>query len=134
MIERHQITSAAFAGVLLLIEQAEQATAGEDKQTFQFLLWKSAAEAEYVAFQLSMGYGLGDFEPRDERAGSEAELTVQAARQLLLEAKSSLQSNPREAYRSLRRAITILRKMQLAAENISKGRKGRRERNGSKQT
>ena len=134
MIERHQITSATLAGVLSLVEQAERATAGEDKQAFQFLLWKSAAEAEYVAFQLSMDYGLGDFEPGDEGAGSEAELTVQEARQLLLQTKSSLQSNPREAYRSLRRAITILRKMHLATENVSRGKKSRPERNEPKQT
>jgi hypothetical protein len=125
LVERDQITRATLAGVLSLVEQAEQASAGEDKRAFELLLWKSAAEAEYVAFLLSMGYGLGDFDPRDERAGSEPELTVQAARKLLLEAKSSLKSNPREAYRSLRRAITILRKMHLAAENVSKGRKGR---------
>jgi hypothetical protein len=135
LIERHQDTRTNLAGVLSLVEQAEQATAGEDKQAFRFLLWKSAAEAEYLAFQLSIGHGLGDFEPGDERAESEAELTLQAARKLLLEAKSSLQSNPREAYRSVRKAVTILRKMHLAAENVSKERrKSRPERNGLEQS
>jgi len=128
LIERDEVASATLAGVLSLVEQAEQATAGEDKQAFQFLLWKSAADAEYVAFQLSMGHGLGDFEPGDERAESEAELTLQAARKLLLEAKSSLQSNPREAYCSVRKAVTILRKMHLAAENVSKGRRKSRQK------
>lgn len=133
MPEGDQITSGPLAGVQSLVERAMQAAAAENNSTYQLLLWKCAAEAEYVAFQFSMLHGLGDFGP-SSKPGTDAELSVQAAHRFLLDAQSSLQSNPREAYRAIRSAVMILRKMHAAAENISKGGKARPQSNEQKQS
>ncbi len=83
------------------------------------LLWKAAAETEYLAFQISMIHGLGDLEVKSNLAVTE--MSVQAARKLIEDAQSLIQSNPSESYRAVRGAVGVLRKTQLAAEGAAKG-------------
>lgn len=125
--ERDSPVSVTLAEALSIVKRAIQAAAAEDRSTYPFLLWKSAAEAEYAAFQLSMTQGLSDFNPTSNHDEADVEPTAEAAHELLLYAQSCLQSKPRDAYFTIRNAVTILRKMSVAAENLSKGQRARPE-------
>ena len=107
---------------LLLVTEAEKAQ-GSDESSFKFLLWKAAAEAEFLAFQISTAYGLADHD-----LGGKSEENVdptnalEAARSALEEAKSSLKSDPKEAYRASRKAVSILRTTYTDIDKPSKQR------------
>ncbi len=114
MSERDRILRDTFERIRSLLDQAMHIKAGGDGLSNQLLLWKAAAETEYLAFQISIIHGLGDLEAKNDKAG--AEISVQAARKLIEDAESSIQSNPSESYRAVRGAVGFLRKTQLAAE------------------
>jgi hypothetical protein len=63
MPERDQIIRDTFARVLGLVDEAYKSMNSDDKTSFHLLLWRSAAEAEYLAFQVSMVHGLSDLVP-----------------------------------------------------------------------
>ncbi len=118
MSERDKILRDTFERVCSLLDQAMHTKAGGDSLSNQLLLWKAAAETEYLAFQISMIHGLGDLEVKSNKAG--AEISVKAARKFIEDAQSSIQSNPSESYRAVRGAVGVLRKTQLATEGVAK--------------
>ncbi len=128
MPEPDQVVRETIGKVLSLVDQATRATMAGDSASYNLLIWKSAAEAEYLALHISMMHGLGDFEPT-KKGGINPELSVEAARQLLQDAQFSIQSKPREAYGAIREAVTILRKMCVAVEREPRGRGPRSSKN-----
>ncbi len=116
MPERNQIILGTFAKALSLIDEAGKANDSGAKSSCQILLWKSAAEAEYLAFQMSMVHGLGDYEP----SADDLDASLNGARTLIRDAQSTVQSDPRTAYSAVRRAVAILRKMYSAGEEVPK--------------
>jgi hypothetical protein len=111
--ERDQATINSFSKALELIDQARNARGAESNPRRELLLWKSAAEAEYLAFRIAIIHGLADYEPHTD---DKAEPSVEAARELIANAQTSLESDPRWAYRNLRQAVNILRKTSMANE------------------
>ncbi len=112
--ERNQIVKDTFAKALSLVDKVERSAEAEDKEDYSLLLWKAAAEAEYLAFQTSMIHGLSDSDLRGTDGGNE--LSAEAARKLLKAAQLAFQSNPSAAYISIRGAVHVLRKMYAASE------------------
>lgn len=117
MPERDQILLSTFARALSLVDEALKANDTANKLSYQMLLWKSAAEAEYLAFQISMIHGLSDYPPN---SADDPETSVDAASTLLQEAQSSIELDPRSAYGAVRRAVTILRKAYATGESTPK--------------
>lgn len=109
MPERSEIISETVAKILALLDQASKAHA--EGLAYELLLWKSAAEAEYLAFQISNAYGLQDFEPASGKTEDNEPDPVGRARRLLEDVKC-FQSDPREAYAAVRQTIKVLRKAQ----------------------
>ena len=66
MAERDQATIVAFSKALELINEARNTNNGKNQPGREFILWKSAAEAEYLAFRIAMVHGLGDYEPPED--------------------------------------------------------------------
>jgi hypothetical protein len=117
MPERSEIISETVAKILALLDQASKAHA--EGSAYELLLWKSAAEAEYLAFQISNVYGLQDFEPASGRTEDSVPDPVGRTRRLL-EDVIRFQSDPREAYAAVRRAIRVLRKVQTNFDVFNK--------------
>jgi hypothetical protein len=82
-----------------------------DKQAYSLLLWKVAAEAEYVAFRISTMSGLKDYEPTDPAESDGGSDPLQTAQSLLNEVQQSYQKNPKQAYERIRRVVTVIRKV-----------------------
>jgi hypothetical protein len=80
-----------------------------DKRAFVLALWKAAAESEYVAFRVASTFGYEDYKPRIDDDPQEDELEV--AEQLLNEAEKSILQQPQRSYDSVRKAVTLLRKL-----------------------
>jgi len=116
MTERDQIILDTFAGVLSLVDEAFRAMKSDDKSSFHLLLWRSAAEAEYLAFQISMVHGLSDLDPNVHSSYDDSGKAIEAVRVLLAEAQPLIHSDPRRAYQSVRGAATILRKTYASSE------------------
>lgn len=116
MPERDQIILDALARALYLVDEAEKENIVEDKASYQLALWKSAAESEYVAFQISTTHALGDYDPGGDKDEVDPEASVEMARGHLQEAQSAIRSDPREAYRAVRKAVTVLRRLYGAGE------------------
>jgi hypothetical protein len=120
--EQVQVILDTMSKTLSLVTEAEKAR-GSDESSFKLFLWKAAAEAEFLAFQISTAYGLADYD-----LGGKSEENVdptnplEAARSSLEEAKSSLKSDPKEAYRASRKAVSILRTTYADTDKPSKQR------------
>jgi hypothetical protein len=119
--EPDQAVRETIGKVLSLVDEATRAKMAGDSASYNLLIWKSAAEAEYLALHISVMHGLSDFEPT-KKGGINPELSVETARQVLQDAQLSIQSKPREAYSSIREAVAILRKMYAAIEREQRSR------------
>ena len=110
MSEQSQAIQDAISRVLSLVNEAEKAR-GSDESSFKLLLWKAAAEVEYLAFQIALTHNLADYERGIEQDDEVADPSdpLDAARSLLENAQSSIQSNAKDAYRSARKAVSVLR-------------------------
>jgi hypothetical protein len=126
--EPDQVVRETIGKVLSLVDQATRATMAGESASCNLLIWKSAAEAEYLALHVSVAHGLGDFEPA-KKGGVNPEPSLEAARQLLQDAQMSLQSKPREAYGAIRQAVAILRKMYVAVEREPRSQSPRSPKN-----
>jgi hypothetical protein len=109
MPERSEIISETVAKILALLDQTSKAHA--EGSAYELLLWKSAAEAEYLAFQISNAYGLQDFDQASGKTEDNVPDPAGRARRLLEDVKR-FESAPREAYAAVRQAIWVLRKAQ----------------------
>lgn len=100
-----------------LVREAQNAR--PDKRAFMLTLWKAAAETEYVAFRIASTLGYEDYPPPniDEDQGGDQ---LEIAEHLLKEAHKSLAQQPQQSYDSVRKTVTILRKLYGAEE---KGKK-----------
>ena len=122
MSEQVQVILDTMSKTLSLVSEAEKAQ-GSDESSFKFLLWKAAAETEFLAFQISTAYSLAEYD-----LGGKGEENIdpanplEAARSALEEAKSSLKSDPKEAYRASRKAVSILRTTYTDIDKPSKQR------------
>jgi hypothetical protein len=107
--ERGQIISEAFSRAISLIDEVSELGASSEISRRKLLLWKAAAEAEYLAFQISFHHGLIDYEPKKSAETSHDQDTLDQARTLLLRARSSIGTDERIAYEAVRGAVSILR-------------------------
>jgi hypothetical protein len=119
MPERDQIILDALARALSLVEEAGKANSAEDKASYQLALWKSAAESEYVAFQISTSHGLGDYDLEIDKGRVDPKASTEIARGHLQEAQSVIQSDPRLAYSAVRNAVTVLRRLYGTGEKTA---------------
>jgi len=96
-----------MAKVRALVKEAQ--STHSDKRAFTLALWKAAAEGEYVAFRIASTFGYEDYKPSidDDPQGDELEV----AEQLLNEAEKSILQQPQRSYHSVRKAVTLLRKL-----------------------
>ena len=110
MSEQSQSIHGALSKALSLVNEAEKVR-GSDESSFKLLLWKASAEAEYLAFQIALTHHLADYEPIGDQDDEIADPSdpLGAARSLLEKAQSSIQSNTKGAYRSARKAVSVLR-------------------------
>jgi hypothetical protein len=84
------------------------------------VLWKAAAEAEYLAFQISFQHGLIDYESsKGAECGSDQD-PLDQARALLAQARELIQTDPRGAYEGVRGVVTILRSAYVEEERASR--------------
>ena len=107
----------SIAKAQALVKEAQSTRS--DKHAFMLTLWKAAAETEYVAFRIATTLGYEDYQPTntDEDQGGDQ---LGIAEQLLKEAQKSLVQQPDKSYGSVRKTVTILRKLYGAEE---KGKK-----------
>jgi hypothetical protein len=98
----------SFSKALELIDQVRKATGAELDHERDLLIWRSAAETEYLAFLIANMHGLEDFIPGTERGLA---VSADTARDLIEKARGLLQSDPRLAYASVRQAVRMLRAM-----------------------
>jgi hypothetical protein len=117
MPERVQIRLSTLDRATSLVDEARLANDACDKSSSKMLLWESATEAEYLAFQISTIYRLSDYQPGST---DEPEVSVDVASALLRGAQPSIESDPRSAYGAVRRAVAILRKAHAAVEDARK--------------
>ena len=112
MPERDQTMQDTLTKGLSLLDEFDRTKDAGDEHSRKLLLWKSAAEAEYLAFQISTIHGLMDYDPHsaDSSRDADPQDPVGLARAMLGEARSSFQSNPRGAYQAVSNAVTILRR------------------------
>ena len=61
-----------------------------------------------MAFRIAIINDLGDYDPETNTAGT---LSADRVRDLIDKARTTLDSDPREAYKNVREAVEILRKM-----------------------
>ena len=109
MSEQVQVILDTMSKTLSLVTEAEKAQ-GSDESSFKLLLWKAAAEAEFLTFQISTTYGLADYDLGEKgEENIDPANPLEVARSALEEAKSSLKSDPKEAYRASLKAVSILR-------------------------
>jgi len=80
------------------------------------LLWKCTAEVEYLAFRIATIHNLGDYNPATSTAHTPS---ADYARDLIDKAETMLDSDQRGAYKNVREAVEILRKMsKTGARNL----------------
>lgn len=120
MSKREQIILDTIVKALSLVDEADKANTAGDKSSYQLFLWKSGAEAEYVAFQISATHGLSDYEPQSDKGADDPQTSTDSARMLLQEAESSIKLDPHQAYRAVRSAVTVLRKLYVSREKAQK--------------
>jgi len=115
--KQDQVLLQSIAKAHALVKEAQSTRS--DKRAFMLTLWKAAAETEYVAFRIAATLGCEDYQPTnmDEDQGGDQ---LEIAEQLLKEAQKSLVKQPQESYDSVRKTVTILRKLYGAEE---KGKK-----------
>ena len=108
-----------------LVNEAEKAR-GSDESSFKLLLWKAAAEAEYLAFQISLTHRLSDNEPVGEQDDEVADPPnpLETAQSLLEKARASISSNPKDAYRAVRKTVSVLRSWYVELDKPVKKRVG----------
>lgn len=120
MVEQGQVIPDTFSRTLSLVAEAEKAR-GSDEPSYKLLLWKVAAEAEYLAFQLSLTKGLADYDPAsNDDENSDPIDPLGAARTLLEQARSSIESDPKESYRAVRKVVSVLRTTYVGIDKPSK--------------
>jgi hypothetical protein len=107
--EREQIISEAFSRAISLIDDARELRASLESSRRRLVLWKAAAEVEYLAFQISFNYDLIDYDPKKGAEISAGQDPLEQARALILKARSSIQTDGRIAYEAVRGAVSILR-------------------------
>jgi len=98
----------SLSKALELIDQVPSAKNAEPSKERDLMLWRCAAETEYLAFLIANIHGLEDFEPGSEKGGV---VSVDAARDLIEKARGLLELKPRLAYANVRQAVSILRGM-----------------------
>jgi len=98
----------SFSKALELIDQVRKATGAEPRPQRDMLVWRSAAETEYLAFLIANIHGLEDFIPETERRVA---VSAETAHDLIEEARGLLKSDPRLAYTKVRQAVRDLRGM-----------------------
>jgi hypothetical protein len=98
----------SFSKALELIDLVRKATGAEPTSQRDLLIWRSAAETEYLAFLIANMHSLEDFIPPTERGLA---VSADTAYDLIEKARGLLQSNPRLAYASVRQTVSILRAM-----------------------
>lgn len=130
MPDRDQALLAIFARVLALLDEAGKAASSKEKASYQILLWKSAAEAEYLAFRLSTGKSLTDYDPAAQTNRDDGSDVVDVARALLRDGQSAIDSNPRRAYEAVRRAVSVLRRAYASNEKLSRSGSSQSPENG----
>lgn len=91
------------------------------------LLWKCAAEVEYLAFRIAIINDLGDYDPK---ANPSDTLSADHARDLITKAQATFDSDPREAYKDVRGAVDVLRKMSRTGGRTLKTRHDSSPKNG----
>ena len=104
-------TKEAFSKALQLLNQIQKSSPSEAGREREILVWKCAAEVEYLAFRIATIHGLSDYDPHWVEVG---EVSVEAIRSLLEAARTDFESDPRRAYEEVRRAVSLLRKMRVA--------------------
>jgi len=106
----------SIANAQVLVKEARSTRS--DKRAFAFALWRAAAETEYVAFRIASTFGYEDYSPSvdDDPEGDELEI----AEQLLKEAERSMLQQPQRSYDSVRKTVTLLRKLYGAEEKDKK--------------
>jgi hypothetical protein len=107
--DQGQVILEAFSRALSLLDEAIDRRASVHSSSWKLQLWKAAAEAEYLAFQISLQHGLVDFEPSEGKQLGNGQGPLAAARSLLLQAQASVQEDPRRSYEAVRAAVAILR-------------------------
>jgi len=130
LAERDKIILETFAKAISLVDEAVKTrnSAGESSQ-YKLLLWKAAAEAEYLAFQISIAKGLGDFDPSEGKDKDESTLQpLSMARTLLQQAQTSINSDTRRSYKTTREVVRILRLAYVRVDKPGK-RAGSESRN-----
>jgi hypothetical protein len=119
MAQSNNATRKAFSDALDLIAQLGKMSPTEAGAERDMLLWRSTAEAEYLAFRIATIYGLGDYEPHWREVD---EFSVDLVRELLEEARACLESEPRQAYQDVRQTVSMLRKMRVSTRNAARRR------------
>lgn len=76
------------------------------------LLWKCTAEVEYLAFRIAIINNLGDYDPTTNTAHTPS---ADYVRDLIDKAETMLDSDLRGAYKNIREAVEILRKLSRPA-------------------
>lgn len=117
MAEVSQVLADAIAKALSLLDEAEKAH-GTDESFF--LLWRAAAESEYFAFQISLANNLGDYDPEVRRDAVSSVDSLKEPRSLLEQARSSLTTDPKGAYRAARQAVWVMRTVLASTEKSRK--------------
>ena len=105
-----------------LLDEALESKSGGFNPSHQLLVWRSAAEAEYAAFRISVVHGLADYNviiTAPDPPGTQDELAE--ARSLLRGARSASDSEPRTSYEMLRKAVGLLRKLYVSLESVQQG-------------
>jgi len=118
--EQGQAILEGFSRALSLLDEAIGRRASVDSSSWKLQLWKTAAETEYLAFQISLQHGLVDFEPSEEKQLSNEQDPLPAARSLLLQAQASVQEDPRRSYEAVRAAVAILRSAHANEEKAAR--------------
>jgi hypothetical protein len=98
----------SFSKALELIDQVRNAKDAEPSRERDLLVWRSAAETEYLAFLIANLHGLEDFVPDSEKGGA---ISADAARDLIEKGRGLVELKPRLAYANVRQAVSILRGM-----------------------
>lgn len=96
----------SFSKALALIDEVRRAKNAEIKSQEGLLIWRAAAELEYLAFLIAISYGLNDFIPETDKG---LLVSAETAHALVENARVLLQSNPRLAYAKVRQSVGILR-------------------------
>ncbi len=108
---QHDVHAAIREAVRCLTEAS---TAQPESSSTEFALWKASAEAEYAAFRVSIANSLSDYPVRIRLPNPASVIgnDMAQAKELMESSAALLESNPKGAYKNLRRAIALLRRAQ----------------------